>query len=114
YGDSGEDLAKRDPNKVTPRPHVFRTAQEAELSYDNGIVRLHNLAMLQRGRGAHVFTPVGRILFTDRIERSLLETLGDDYKPGEFQFVNKTLTKRDVNDLAEQLVVRCGAAPAAR
>jgi DNA-directed RNA polymerase subunit beta' len=109
YGDSGEDLAKMDPNKVKPRPHVFRTAQEAELSYDNGIVRLHDLAMFKRERGDHVFTTVGRILFNDRIERSLFETLGDDYKPGEFEFVNKTLTKRDMNDLVDQLVVHYGA-----
>src|SRR3712207_7063663 len=26
------------------RPHVFRTAQEAELSYEHGAVRLHDLA----------------------------------------------------------------------
>ena len=80
-----EELAKMDPNKVKPRPHVFRTAQEAELSYDNRIVGLHDLAMFKRERGDHVFTTVGRILFNDRIERALFETLGEDYKPGELR-----------------------------
>src|SRR6202043_3267827 len=27
-----------------PRPHVFRTAQEAELSYEGGVVKLHDIA----------------------------------------------------------------------
>ena len=38
-----------------------------------------------------------------------METLGDDYKPGEHEFINHTLTKRDINRLVESLVVRYGA-----
>jgi DNA-directed RNA polymerase subunit beta' len=109
YGPNEEELAKMDPNKVKPRPHVFRTAQEAELSYDNNIVGLHDLAMFKRVAGDHVFTTVGRILFNDRIERALFETLGDDYKPGEIPFVNHTLTKRDMNKVVDDLVVHYGA-----
>ena len=30
--------------KGRPRPHVFRTAQEAELSYEHGSVKLHDVA----------------------------------------------------------------------
>src|SRR6184192_2578193 len=44
YGPEAEELAKIDPAKHEPRPHVFRTAQEAELSYEHGMVRLHDLA----------------------------------------------------------------------
>ena len=109
YGPNEEELAKMDPNKVKPRPHVFRTAQEAELSYDNKIVGLHDLAMFKRESGDHVFTTVGRILFNDRIERALFETLGEDYKPGEIEFVNHTLTKRDMNKVVDDLVVLYGA-----
>jgi DNA-directed RNA polymerase subunit beta' len=109
YGPDEEELGKMDPNKVKPRPHVFRTAQEAELSYDNNIVRLHDLAMFKREAGDHVFTTVGRILFNDRIERALSETMGDEYKPGDIEFVNHTLTKRDMNKVVDELVVRYGA-----
>jgi DNA-directed RNA polymerase subunit beta' len=109
YGPTEEELGKMDPDKVKPRPHVFRTAQEAELSYDNSIVRLHDLAMFKRESGDHVFTTVGRILFNDRIERALVETLGDAHKPGDFPFVNQTLTKRDVNKVVDDLVVAYGA-----
>ena len=35
YGPDADELAEIDPDKVKPRPHVFRTAQEAELSYED-------------------------------------------------------------------------------
>jgi DNA-directed RNA polymerase subunit beta' len=109
YGPSGEELEKMDPSKAKPRPHVFRTAQEAELSYDNQNVRLHDLAMYRRETDNHIFTTVGRILFNDRIERALSSTLGEDFKPSDHEFMNKTLTKREIGKLVDDLVVRYGA-----
>jgi DNA-directed RNA polymerase subunit beta' len=109
YGPNEEQLAKMNPDKVKPRPHVFRTAQEAELSYDNQNVGLHDLSMYRREKGDHVLTTVGRILFNDKIERALVEMLGEDYSLGDEPFINHTLTKRDVGALVEGLVVRYGA-----
>jgi len=109
YGRSDVELKELDPSKVEPRPHVFRTAQEAELSYDNQNVGLHDLAMYRREKGDHILTTVGRILFNEKIERSLLETLEDRYKLGEHEFINNTLTKKHTGALVEQLVVRYGA-----
>ena len=42
---------KWDEKKNGKRPHVFRSAQEAELSYEHGMVKLHDLAEYRR-RGA--------------------------------------------------------------
>jgi DNA-directed RNA polymerase subunit beta' len=52
-----------------PRPHVFRTAQEAELSYEAGVVKLHDLAEFRphRREGGHILTTVGRIIYNDRV-----------------------------------------------
>ena len=44
YGPEPEELAKIDRATHEPRPHVFRTAQEAELSYEARVVKLHDLA----------------------------------------------------------------------
>src|SRR5665213_2590415 len=44
YGPEAEELAKIDRATYEPRPHVFRTAQEAELSYEGGVVKLHDIA----------------------------------------------------------------------
>jgi DNA-directed RNA polymerase subunit beta' len=87
------------------RPHVFRSAQEAELSYEHGMVSLHDLAEYRRrGAGGHVLTTVGRIIFNERIERALLETLGEGYDPDTYAFVNQPLKKRDMNKVIEALV----------
>ncbi len=109
YGPSEDELEKMDPNSVKPRPHVFRTAQEAELSHDNGNVELHDLAMFRRAEGDHIFTTVGRIIFNDKIERALEESLGESFKPSEHEFINHTLTKKHVNAMVQALIVRHGA-----
>src|SRR5206468_1241495 len=81
YGPEAEELAKIDRATHDPRPHVFRTAQEAELSYEAGVVKLHDVAEFRPyGReGGHVLTTIGRIIYNDRIERALAEALGEDF-----------------------------------
>src|SRR5881398_427098 len=83
---------KWDDKKDGKRPHVFRSAQEAELSYEHGMVSLHDLAEYRRrGAGGHVLTTVGRIIFNERIERALSEVLGEGYDPDAYAFVNQSL-----------------------
>src|SRR5438105_1033120 len=94
-----------------PRPHVFRTAQEAELSYEAGVVTLHDLAEFRPyGReGGHVLTTIGRIIYNDRIERALAEALDSDFDPSKFSFVNQAMKKRDTTRLIDALVQTYGA-----
>jgi DNA-directed RNA polymerase subunit beta' len=94
-----------------PRPHVFRTAQEAELSYEAGVVTLHDIAEFRPfGReGGHVLTTVGRIIYNDRIERALAEALGDEFDASKYTFVNQSMKKRDTTRLVDALVQAYGA-----
>jgi len=118
YGPVPEELAERQealtvgkwPRGET-RPHVFRTAQEAELSYEAGVVRMHDLAEFRPfGReGGHVLTTVGRIIYNDRIERALAEALGDGFDASKYSFVNQSMKKRDTTRLIEALVQTYGA-----
>ncbi len=103
------DLEGMDREKV--RPHVFRTAQEAELSYEHGMVKLHDLAEFRApGRkGGHVLTTVGRIIFNDRIERALEEALGEEFDRENYRYINKTLKKRDVTSFVDELIQTFGA-----
>jgi DNA-directed RNA polymerase subunit beta' len=111
YGPDAEELAKIDPSSYEPRPHVFRTAQEAELSYEAGVVKLHDIAEFRPyGReGGHVLTTVGRIVYNDRIERALAEALGEDFDPSGYAFVNQSMKKRDTTRLIDALVQAYGA-----
>jgi DNA-directed RNA polymerase subunit beta' len=106
---SEEDVTELDPSKLEKVPHPFRTAQEAELAYENGVVKLHDYAEY-RGHGEeHFLTTVGRIIFNDRIERALAEALEDEYDPNAYSFVNQSLKKKDINDMVGWLVDTYGA-----
>jgi DNA-directed RNA polymerase subunit beta' len=96
---------KWDEKKHGKRPHVFRSAQEAELSYDSGAVSLHDLSEHRlRHTTEHRLTTVGRIIFNERIERALEEALGEEFDPSTYEFVNMPLRKRDMNAVIERLV----------
>jgi DNA-directed RNA polymerase subunit beta' len=112
YGPEIDELSKIDPARHTPRPHVYRTAQEAEWSYEHGVTRLHDVAEYRPvGReGGHILTTVGRIIYNDKIERSIRATLGADYDPASYEFVNRSMKKRDTTQFVDDLVQAYGAA----
>ncbi len=118
YGPDADELSARQETlkndtwpKAEARPHVFGTAQEAELSYESGFVKLQDLAEYRpMGReGGHVLTTVGRIIYNDRIERALQESLGDTFDPDEYSFVNQSVRKRDTVRVIDDLVQSYGA-----
>jgi DNA-directed RNA polymerase subunit beta' len=109
-----QDVDKVDATKLKKTPHPFRTAQEAELAYENGIVDLHDWAEYRRAGHEHFLTTVGRIIFNDKVERALEEALGDEYDPDKFEFVNHNLKKNSVNEMVTNLVDAYGAAAVAQ
>ncbi|HWF50832.1 MAG TPA: DNA-directed RNA polymerase subunit beta' [Solirubrobacteraceae bacterium] len=111
YGPEESALEKIDPGTHQPRPHVYRTAQEAEWSYEHGVVKLHDLAEFrQDGReGGHLLTTVGRIIYNDKIERALQEALGAEFTPGAYAFINRSMKKKDTTKLVDDLVQAYGA-----
>jgi DNA-directed RNA polymerase subunit beta' len=111
YGPDVSELEKIDPATHDPRPHVFRTAQEAEWSYEHGVVKLHDLAEYRPlGReGGHVLTTVGRILYNEKIERALADALGEQFEPEGYEFINRSMRKKDTTRLVDDLVQRYGA-----
>ncbi len=115
HGPEVAELAEIDPQTYTPKIHRFRTAQEAELSYELGGVKLHDVAEYRRSveEGGHRLTTVGRIIYNDRIERALMEALGDAYDPTAYDFVNQSMRKKDTVKVIDALVQRYGAAPVA-
>ncbi|MGH2969973.1 MAG: DNA-directed RNA polymerase subunit beta', partial [Solirubrobacteraceae bacterium] len=116
YGEDEEALAAIDPSTHEPAVHVYRTAQEAELAYENNIVGLHDVAHYRAHwmEGGHVATTVGRIIFNDRIERALEETLREEFDRSQYEFVNKALKKRDTTQFVDQLVQTFGASAIAQ
>ncbi len=116
YGEDEQALGQIDAEKHEPKVRVYRTAQEAELAYENHIVGLHDVAHYRAHwmEGGHVATTVGRIIFNDRIERALEEALGDEFDRSQYEFVNKALKKRDTTTFVDQLVQTFGASAIAQ
>ncbi|HWK16109.1 MAG TPA: DNA-directed RNA polymerase subunit beta' [Solirubrobacteraceae bacterium] len=112
YGPDETELAKIDPATHQPRPHVYRTAQEAEWSYEHGVVKLHDLVEFRPVgvQGGHLLTTVGRIIYNDKIERALEEALGDGFDPTTYAFINRSMKKKDTTRLVDDLVQAYGAA----
>ncbi|MCB0829198.1 MAG: DNA-directed RNA polymerase subunit beta', partial [Solirubrobacterales bacterium] len=104
-----DDVTELDPAELDKAPHPFRTAQEAELAYERGLVKLQDYAEYRQAGQEHFLTTVGRIIFNDRIQRGLREALGDDFDPSGYEFVNRPLKKRDINDMVGGLVDEYGA-----
>src|SRR5436309_3163680 len=111
YGPDAADLEKIDPSTHDPRPHVYRTAQEAEWSYEHGVVKLHDLSEYRPlgKEGGHVLTTVGRIIYNDKIERALAQALGGDWDPDSYEFINRSMKKKDTTKLVDDLVQAHGA-----
>jgi DNA-directed RNA polymerase subunit beta' len=118
YGPDAAELAKTQElltgdkwPKSKPRPRVFRTAQEAELLHEARIVNLHDLAEYRPAgtSGGHLLTTVGRIIYNDRIERSLEDALGESFNPDDYEFINQSIRKRDTVVIIDSLVQTYGA-----
>ena len=108
YGPDAEELAKLDEKlkstKTSPngnRLHIYRSAQEAELAYENKIVKLHDKAEFRRPGHEHFLTTVGRIIFNDRIERAIATALGDDMGSGEVRV--RQLRAEEARDQRDRL-----------
>jgi DNA-directed RNA polymerase subunit beta' len=109
YGPSEEELENLDRAEL--KPFVFRTAQEAELAYEHGMVELHTVSEFRApGRaGGHILTTVGRIIFNDKIERALEEAMGEEFDASAYRFINQALKKRDVTGFVDELIQAFGA-----
>ena len=117
YGPEEAELEKIDEelkagkgsNGSGPKVKVFRSSQEAELVYENGGCKLHDQAEYRRAGRGHFLTTVGRIIFNEKIERALADALEEDFDPEQFEFVNFSLKKKDINQMVSDLVEAYGA-----
>ncbi|MGH2909934.1 MAG: DNA-directed RNA polymerase subunit beta' [Solirubrobacteraceae bacterium] len=111
YGPSATELEEMDPASIEPRPHRFRTAQEAESLYEHRVVKLHDLAEYRPIGldGGHVLTTVGRIIYNEAIERALADAMGDGFDPSTYEFANQAMRKRDTVSMIDDLVQKYGA-----
>jgi len=106
---AASDLEALDPATLDPRPKRFQSEEEVELALEADQVHLQQ-PIEYRLKGEVILTTPGRVIFNAEIERSLLEAAWEDGEEIEYQFINRTLAKKETGDLISELVDRYGAA----
>ncbi len=102
---TSEQLAKKLGLKGIRR---YQSEDEVELALESGSVNLQE-PIEYRSEGAEevLLTTPGRVIFSLEVLRSLEEAADGDELP-EFRFVNRTLSKKEMDDFISDLAARFG------
>jgi len=97
--------------EMDPRPKRFRTEEEVEFSVESKQITLQT-PIEYLWEGQLVLTTAGRVIFNAEIDRALREAVGE-LDGGEYttyhDFLNRTLSKKELGDFISILVDEYGA-----
>src|ERR687887_337077 len=104
------DIDKVTVEKLNPRPPRFRTEEEVEFALDAKQIEIQS-PIDYLWEGELVLTTAGRVIFNAEIDRALREAVGEldgDYTTYH-DFLNRTLSKKELGDFISALVDEYGA-----
>ncbi len=101
---TSEEIAKALGKKGLPR---FQSENEVDFALDAGQVTLQQ-PIEYRWQGELVLTTPGRVIFNSEVDRALAAAVPGG-SLGDHDFVNRTLTKRELDAIIAELVDRYGA-----
>jgi len=106
---SDKDLNSVKAESLKPRPQRFTSEEQVEFAVEAGQVRLQD-AIEYRRNGDLILTTPGRVIFNVEVERALAESLGPNKEDEEqHEYINRALTKREMDDFIVGLVEKYGA-----
>src|SRR5881394_1152663 len=98
-----KDLTAKTAEEVDPRPKRFGSEEEVERAVEAGQTGIQQ-ALESRHNGELMLTTAGRVMLNVEVERALRE--GSEEDLGEFPYLNRTLSKKEmdgfISDLAER------------
>jgi DNA-directed RNA polymerase subunit beta' len=100
------DLAATTVEKLDPRPQRFASEEEVEWALDAEQVGLQKPIEFRRGDELVLTTP-GRVILNAEVDRSLYESLEEGVE--ERPFLNRTLSKKEMDGFILELADRFGA-----
>src|SRR5919109_1444997 len=106
------DLTTLTAEELDPRPRRYGSEEEIVLALEAKQVGLQDPIEYRR-HGEIVLSTPGRVIFNEEVSRSLERALGEEYDPGSFEFMNRTLGKKEMGDFISGLVDDYGAAATA-
>jgi DNA-directed RNA polymerase subunit beta' len=100
-------MTAEDVAKAIGKPGIkrYRAEEDVELALDAGTVGYHDPIEYTWSGEQHVTTP-GRVIFNAEVERALDEATGGDFQ--DHRYLNKTLTKRELDAFIGELVEHYG------
>jgi DNA-directed RNA polymerase subunit beta' len=107
---SEHDLENADPAKLAKELKVkglprFRTEEDVEFALESGSLQFQDPVEYEWG-GERLLTTPGRVVFNAEVERALDEASGGDFE--DHPYLNRTLTKRELDTFIGDLVERYG------
>jgi DNA-directed RNA polymerase subunit beta' len=100
------DLDSKSSEEFDPRPKRFGSEEEVERAVEDGQTDLQQ-PIEYRWHGELVLTTPGRVIFNEEVDRSLAETMG--HAPEARPFINRTLSKKEMDTFISSLADRFGA-----
>ncbi len=104
---SDDDLNAVKAEDLDPRPKRFTSEEDVQFALDAKQVGLQQPIEYRHNGELFVTTP-GRVIFNEEVQRALAESLGTELN-GDVPFLNKPLTKREMDDFIIGLVQEYGA-----
>jgi DNA-directed RNA polymerase subunit beta' len=106
---SDRDLRGVTGEELDPRPRRFVTEADVEFALEAKQITLQE-PIEYRWDGELIVTTAGRVIFNCEVERSLVEAGWDTNGGGsKHDYLNKTLSKKELGDFISELVDRFGA-----
>jgi DNA-directed RNA polymerase subunit beta' len=106
---SGTDLAETSAEDLKPRPQRFATEEQVEFALGAGQIKLQDPIEF-RWNADILLTTAGRVIFNSEVERALEEAVEEyDNEEPLHDFINRTLTKRELDSFIAELVDVYGA-----
>ncbi len=100
------DLGAMNPEELDPRPKRFGSEEEVERAVEDGQVGMQQM-IEYRSHGELILTTPGRVILNAEVERSLQESGVEDLS--ELPFLNRTLSKKEMDGFISDLAERYGA-----
>ncbi len=102
------DLSKVSAEELDPRPPRFASENEVILAREAKQVGLHDPIEYRRD-GEVILTTPGRVILNEEVSRALGRVLEEEVEGRSRLFINRTLSKKEMNDFISELVDRYGA-----
>ena len=102
------DLTKTTVEELDPRPKRVASEEDVQFAVEAKQVGIQE-PIEYRWNEELVLTTAGRVIFNSEVERALQDATGNGDAAARHDFINRTLSKKEMGEFISELVDRYGA-----